>query len=119
PFVGLAYCLGGRSLYWGGWSPRLIDTEMPTANATTPWPRAVVDDLNNRYFAESSEQIGVDETNDFIFGPLQNALRQQLYDGIAAGRVTDAIDLSQLPDPPAVRALGASPARADLLGLLG
>src|SRR5713101_253249 len=23
PFPGLAYCLGGRSLYWGGWSPRL------------------------------------------------------------------------------------------------
>ena len=22
-FPGLAYCLGGRSVYWGGWSPRL------------------------------------------------------------------------------------------------
>jgi len=119
-FPGLAYCVGGRSLYWGGWSPQLIDTEMPTgATAVNPWPQAVVDDLNNRYFAEAAEQIGVDETNDFIFGPLQNALRQQLYDGIAAGRVTDAIDLAQLPDPPAVRALGSSPTRADLLDLLG
>jgi choline dehydrogenase-like flavoprotein len=120
PFVGLAYCVGGRSLYWGGWSPKLIDTEMPTAaTATTPWPQAVVDDLNNRYFAEASEQIGVDETNDFIFGELQNALRQQLYDGIAAGRVTEAIDLSALPDPAAVRALGASPSRDAMLQLLG
>ncbi len=119
-FPGLAYCLGGRSLYWGGWSPQLIDTEMPTAaTATTPWPQAVVDDLNTRYFAEAAEQIGVDETNDFIFGPLQNALRQQLFDGIAAGRVTDAIPLTRLPDPRAVTSLGAAPARAALLDLLG
>ncbi len=52
-FPGLAYCVGGRSLYWGGWSPQLIDTEMPTAAiATTPWPQAIVDDdLTNRYFS--------------------------------------------------------------------
>ena len=28
PFKGLAYAVGGRSLYWGGWSPRLLDEEM-------------------------------------------------------------------------------------------
>src|SRR5215470_14492944 len=27
-FGGLAYCLGGRSLYFGGWSPRYLATEM-------------------------------------------------------------------------------------------
>src|SRR5262249_19336970 len=26
-FPGLAYCLGGRSIFWGGWSPRLLDSE--------------------------------------------------------------------------------------------
>ena len=26
-FPGLAYCVGGRSLYWGGWSPRLLVQE--------------------------------------------------------------------------------------------
>src|SRR5881227_1306051 len=31
-FPGLAYCLGGRSLYWGGWSPRL------TAADLAQWP---------------------------------------------------------------------------------
>src|SRR5436305_1858475 len=30
-FTGLAYCLGGRSAYFGGWSPRLLDVEMPHA----------------------------------------------------------------------------------------
>src|SRR5205807_5263171 len=120
PFPGLAYCIGGRSLYWGGWSPQLLASETPTGGAARAvWPQAVVDDLNNRYFAESAEQIGVDQTNDFIFGELQNALRQQLFDGLTANRVTDAIDLSSLPDTFAVRKLGSSPKPADLLRLLG
>ena len=25
PFKGLAYTVGGRSVYWGGWSPQLLD----------------------------------------------------------------------------------------------
>src|ERR1043166_8011527 len=35
-FPGLAYCLGGRSLFWGGWSPRLTVPDL--AN----WPASVV-----------------------------------------------------------------------------
>lgn len=35
PIAGLAYCLGGRSLYWGGWSPRLTDVDL------TNWPTPV------------------------------------------------------------------------------
>ncbi len=26
--VGLAYCMGGRSLYCGGWAPQLTDTDL-------------------------------------------------------------------------------------------
>ena len=92
-FPGLAYCLGGRSLFFGGWSPQLLDAEMPLAQ----WPRDVVNELNARYFRESSEQIGVNETNDFIQGPLHDALRQRLFNGINGGVVTDAVPLSQLP----------------------
>jgi choline dehydrogenase-like flavoprotein len=119
PFPGLAYCLAGRSLYFGGWSPQLLNDEMPTAaNAPSPWPQAVVNDLNNRYFAESAAQIGTEETNDFIFGPLQNALRQALYDGITNGAITEAIPLGNLPDHPVLRANpGANAARLrELLG---
>jgi hypothetical protein len=32
-FPGLAYCVGGRSLFWGGWSPRL------TADDLARWPQ--------------------------------------------------------------------------------
>ena len=106
PFKGLAYAIGGRSLYWGGWSPRLLPEELAT------WPAPTVADLNALYFDESSRQIGVDETNDFIFGELQNALRKQLFDNV--GTVGAAIPLNELPASPLLKP-GADPAQ--LLGL--
>ncbi len=119
-FPGLAYCVGGRSVYWGGWSPQLLNSEMPTGGAEkSPWPQAVVDDLSNRYFAESNEQIGSDVSNYYIFGTLQNALRQLLLDGIGAGKVTDSIPLANLPDHPGVRALAQSPGTQQLANMLG
>jgi hypothetical protein len=59
PFKGLAYTVGGRSVFWGGWSPRLLDDEIPTT-----WPAETVADLKARYVGEGTRQIGVDETND-------------------------------------------------------
>lgn len=106
PFKGLAYTLGGRSLYWGGWSPRLLDEEMAT------WPPSTVADLNGRYFDESSRQIGVDEANDFISGELQNGLRRQLFDSLAS--VPDVFSLDALPPSPLLKP-GSDPAQ--LLGL--
>src|SRR2546422_10587545 len=55
---GLAYCLGGRSLFWFGWSPQLLVSEM-LAGA---WSIVVVNDLKNRYFAESGKQLAVTST---------------------------------------------------------
>jgi choline dehydrogenase-like flavoprotein len=122
-FPGLAYCLGGRSIFWGGWSPRLLDSETPN----TVWPQAVLDDLNPKrlpdgskgYFRQSSDQIGVTATNDFIFGGLHNAMRSQLFDGLATGSVTDALDLAALPDHPAVVNSDTPVTLADLAALLG
>lgn len=98
-FTGLSYSIGGRSVHWGGWSPRLLDEETPTSASGAPhrWPPAVLNDLNTQYFDEAAEQIGVDVTNDFIHGPLHNAMRKRLADGIAAGDVEFAIPLSELP----------------------
>ena len=106
PFKGLAYTIGGRSVYWGGWSPRLLPQEV------TAWPDATVADLNTVYFDESSRQIGVDETNDFMFGDLHHALRQQLFEHL--GTVGSAIPLGDLPPSPLLKST-ADPAQ--LLGL--
>jgi choline dehydrogenase-like flavoprotein len=96
-YPGLAYCVGGRSVFWGGWSPRLLDTANDTEMPRDRWPQRVVDALNQRYFDESASQIGTTETNDFIFGAMHRALRKHLYDGVVAGRVTDAIQPGDLP----------------------
>ena len=66
---------------------------------TNRWPTQVVQDLKSRYFAEAGVQIGVDQTNDFIFGDMHTALRQLLFDGIAASKVDDAIPLAPTPNP--------------------
>jgi choline dehydrogenase-like flavoprotein len=94
-FPGLAYCLGGRSVFFGGWSPRLLDSEMPAA----AWPAAVVAALSapNGYFDQAADQIGTSVTNDFIFGPMHEQMRAQLRQGIDGNAVTDAIPLAQLP----------------------
>ncbi|HEY9729195.1 MAG TPA: family 16 glycoside hydrolase [Chroococcales cyanobacterium] len=92
-FPGLAYCLGGRSLFFGGWSPQLLDAETPTSL----WPSTVLAELNSQYFGQASEQIGTNATNDFIYGSLHEALRQILFQGINTNKVTDAIPLAQLP----------------------
>jgi choline dehydrogenase-like flavoprotein len=111
-FPGLAYCIGGRSLFFGGWSPQPLPAELPSGQ----WPAALVNELESRYFQEASEQIGVSETNDFIHGPLHEALRQRLFDGVMDGAVTEAVPLAELPlnlkIPP-----GTTPAQRDLLKL--
>ena len=120
-FAGLAFCLGGRSVFWGGWSPRILDSE------TGPWPQAVLDDLNAKklasgdsgYFRQSGQQIGVTETNDYIFGELHNALRDVLFDAIESGQISDAMKLSALPEAPPVEILDTAPVLADLAAMLG
>lgn len=80
PFTGIAYCLGGRSLYWGGWAPRPLPDELDD------WPAAVVADLTGDGFADAARQLGADTTNDFIYGELQNALRTVLTTRSPAAR---------------------------------
>src|SRR4029077_18289650 len=97
------------------WSPRLLASELPAV-----WPVAVTNDLNGPlpggvpgYFAQAAAQIGTDVTNDFIFGPLHEALRAQLKQGIDAGNATDAIPLAQLP----LTLIHVPPGQADLFKL--
>src|SRR5262249_2165847 len=49
-FPGLAYCVGGRSLYWGGWSPRLTEADLgPRSQNEVAWPKDVGDYLRATY----------------------------------------------------------------------
>ena len=56
-FPGLAYCLGGRSVYFGGWSPQLLDNRTDTEMPKPQWPESVRGDLKTTYFAEAAKHI--------------------------------------------------------------
>ena len=91
PIAGLAYCLGGRSLYWGGWSPRLTDTDLKS------WPQLVAKDLQSpTHVGDAYERIeketGVFDPTDYISGALFDALKKK-FNGVKAGVPTvDAIE---------------------------
>jgi choline dehydrogenase-like flavoprotein len=66
-FVGTPYCVGGKSIYWGGWCPKLTDDELVN------WPPGVAQYLKANYH-QLETQLGVAEDTDFIQGPLYDAL---------------------------------------------
>ncbi len=107
-YAGLLFSIGGRSLAWGGWSPQLLYQEFKN------WPSSVIAALTDLsavspgpYFFQASDQIGVTDSNDFIYGRLHTALRRQLFDGLASPTAAPhAIKLAGLPDHPAVRYAG-------------
>jgi len=66
-FIGTPYCVGGKSLYWGGWCPRL------THDILNDWPRDVAEYLRQNY-CHLEEQLGVSKPTDFIQGALYEAM---------------------------------------------
>src|SRR5712692_4709364 len=104
-FPGLAYCVGGRSLFWGGWSPRLTNADL--AN----WPAAAVTYLNDKPpgqplggYATTEEETGVSPTTDYISGPLYDALKKA-FDA-AKPSVPQLTEVNEAP----LAVLGAPPA---------
>jgi hypothetical protein len=82
-FPGLAYCIGGRSLFWGGWSPPLTDADL--AN----WPSDVTTYLKSAAgYASTQLEIGTATTTDFI---TQTALFDALLAKIKAAIPLDGI----------------------------
>jgi len=80
-FPGLAYCVGGRSLFWGGWSPALTPADLSN------WPQDVVTYLGSAAgYAITATEIGAAVTTDFI---KQTALFTALL-----SRVSGALPLS-------------------------
>ncbi len=77
PFPGLAYCVGGRSIYWGGWSPRL------TAADLANWPAPVAAFLQSANgkgdaYEATERETGVFDKTDYISGPLNTDLNKKM-----------------------------------------
>jgi len=93
-FPGLAYCAGGKSLYWGGWCPRL------TAADLQHWPASTAQYLNDNYLSVESE-IGVKPSTDFISGDLYDALEARFVAaGAATGNIETGIGASGVEEAP-------------------
>jgi len=100
PFPGLAYCLGGRSLYWGGWAPRLTPADL--AN----WPAGVAGYLQSATrsgdeYERTEKETGVFDPTDYIMGPLYQRLTDRSEAVVTAG--VPSIDEIEKP-PLAVQA---------------
>ncbi len=90
PFIGQAYCIGGKSLYWGGWCPRLLSTDL------AQWPPTVAQYLNQNY-PLLEQQTGVTDDTEFIQGPLFNILNQKIAAVITANTVPNLNSVEVAP----------------------
>ncbi|WP_243361118.1 family 16 glycoside hydrolase [Fundidesulfovibrio terrae] len=93
-FPGLAYCPGGRSLFWGGWSPRLTSADLgarPAGEAS--WPADVATYLSANYAAVETE-MGVQPTTDYISGDLFNKLKAQFQTVLGSGQSLEEAPLA-------------------------
>jgi choline dehydrogenase-like flavoprotein len=87
-FVGQAYCVGGKSLFWGGWCPTLLDDDIAKWATFSP---AVANYLKDNY-PILQRQVGILDSSgkvatDYIQGPLFDALKAKI--GSAIGSVAN------------------------------
>jgi choline dehydrogenase-like flavoprotein len=112
-FPGAPYCVGGKSLYWGGWCPKLTDDDLES------WPPSAAQYLKANY-SKVELEIGVSSNADtwnykktgklldgnfhFIRGPLYDAMLAK-----AAAVLPHVPDLTTVEAPPlAVMGLGGA-----------
>jgi hypothetical protein len=90
-FPGLAYCVGGRSLYWGGWSPRLTKADLdkwpPDIAASLQGPPGTVDE-----YEKTERETGVFDKADYISGPLNDELKAKAMAAVPAVPGLDRIE---------------------------
>src|SRR5215471_12030903 len=93
-FPGLAYCIGGRSLFWGGWSPKLTTADLgPRPPGEATWPADAANYLLANYEAVETE-MGVRPTTDYISGSLFDKLRARFESVIAADQLVEEAPLA-------------------------
>lgn len=102
-FPGLAYCVGGRSLYWGGWSPRLVAADL------LKWPPEVAAFLQSATgkgdeYEKTERETGVFDKTDYISGPLNDDLKKKTASAFPKVKNLDSIEdapLAVQASPPA------------------
>jgi hypothetical protein len=106
PLQGLAphhRCVGGKSLFWGGWAPPLMNDD--GQDDLAQWPQEVRDFLlSAEGYDEVARQIGTDITADYVHGQLVDRLQKIADEIVANGTVPHLTRV--VPAPIAVHAEG-------------
>ncbi len=94
-FVGQAYCVGGKSLYWGGWCPTLLQSDLDEWAMLSP---EVAEYLQTTY-PTLQRQVGILDdaggvATDYIEGPLFDALKHKI-DAAVSSRAVSNLDTSE------------------------
>jgi len=93
-FPGLAYCMGGRSIFWGGWSPRLTAADLGARPAPqAAWPADAAAYLTAHYDAVEIE-MGVQPTADYISGELFDKLKARFGAVVGVGQTLEDAPLA-------------------------
>ena len=124
-FPGTAYCVGGKSLYWGGWCPRLRDADLQQWPAEiknyllsppkypSNFPNRLPSTGPKTVYEEVEFEIGVQPSDDFVFDPiagpfdppgaigLNDALDKRLRTALTSLRAAAGTPL-QDPEPPPI-----------------
>jgi hypothetical protein len=99
PLQGLAphhRCVGGKSLFWGGWSPPLLNDD--EQDDLAHWPGEVREYLlSAEGYDEVARQIGTDITSDYIHGPLKDQLYAVAKQVVADGSVSHLTRVVEAP----------------------
>ena len=99
----LAFCVGGRSLFWAGWAPELMPDDLKK------WPKDVRDFLNSdQGYKYTATEIGSNQRTDFIaktdtYKKLDKALR-----AAAKKKVSDVARINLIKEAP-LAVMGSRP----------
>jgi hypothetical protein len=98
PFVGQAYCVGGKSLFWGGWCPTLLEDDLTQWAAFSP---SVAQYLRDNY-PTLQRQVGILDSSgkvstDYVQGPLFDALKGRIGSLITAHSVPNLVTCENAP----------------------
>lgn len=89
-------CVGGKSLFWGGWAPPLSNED--SEDDLAQWPAEIREALlSPNGYERIGKQIGTDVTSDFIKGDLHNHLLSKARQIVATGAVPGLTRVSDAP----------------------
>lgn len=89
-------CVGGKSLFWGGWAPPLGNVD--TDDDLSHWPPEVRNFLlSPKGYSKIARQIGTEPTADYVQGELTDAMRGKAQKIVSDGTIPTLVRAVDAP----------------------